>query len=266
MDAPLEEIEFLALSANRVRVLEALTEESHTRRDLEELTGASQPTLARILNDFSERHWVEQTGHTYAATPLGTLVADGFTNLVEIMETEQSLRSVVQWLPAAEIDLDLRHFADATITTPSQTQPSAPIRRAVSLSRHASTHRILSYVFNRETLEATWEATVEGSQTFRAVFTPGVIETTRADPTSWERFLDLLACERASVRVSDAEVPYAMGIADETVFFILRDDGGLLRAVVETADEPVFQWATETLDRYWEAAEQVTRESVTETG
>ncbi|MFC6726379.1 MarR family transcriptional regulator, partial [Halobium palmae] len=71
MESVLSEIEFLALSANRVRVLDQLAESEYSRRDLAELTGASQPTLGRILHDFEERAWVTRGPEGYAATATG---------------------------------------------------------------------------------------------------------------------------------------------------------------------------------------------------
>jgi len=60
MEAPLEEIEFLARSQNRVAVLRLLATESHTRRSLAAATGASQATLGRIPEDFTDRSWVRR--------------------------------------------------------------------------------------------------------------------------------------------------------------------------------------------------------------
>ena len=55
MEGPLEEIEFLARSTNRVEVLRLLSTGPRTRRELAAATGASQATLGRIIEDFTER-------------------------------------------------------------------------------------------------------------------------------------------------------------------------------------------------------------------
>ena len=49
MTAAVESIEFLVRSAHRVGVLEALADGSLDRRELCELTGASSPTIGRVL-------------------------------------------------------------------------------------------------------------------------------------------------------------------------------------------------------------------------
>jgi uncharacterized protein YerC len=53
----LEEIEFLAHSPNRIRVLDALIAEPMERHDIEDGTGVSRATLARILADFKNEGW-----------------------------------------------------------------------------------------------------------------------------------------------------------------------------------------------------------------
>ncbi len=87
MDVALEEIEFLALSANRVEVLRLLATEPHSRGELAAETGASQATLGRIIADFEERSWIRRTGGEYVATATGRIVANGFTDLLGGLET-----------------------------------------------------------------------------------------------------------------------------------------------------------------------------------
>ncbi|WP_410764536.1 helix-turn-helix transcriptional regulator [Haloferax sp. DFSO60] len=252
MAEPLEEIEFLARSPNRIRVLEALADEPHSRRDLQSKTAASQPTLARILSDFEERQWVEKGGSQYEATPLGELVADGFTDLISIVETETRLRGIAEWLPTDQLDMDLRRFDDARITRPTRTDPSGPLKRALDLSARAETQCIVSYVINYEMLETLSEAAVEGSQSFRAVIAPETIEMVRGDDTSWTRFEQLVGADAADFRVTDEPIPFAMGVADETVYFFLRDEDGILRALLESDDDDVRSQAMQTVESYWD--------------
>ena len=122
METSLAEVEFLALSENRVEVLRLLAEGARDRSELAAETGASQATLGRILRDFEERSWVERRGGEYTATATGRLVSRGFTDLLDILATERELRGVVEYLPAEELTFDLRHLSDATVTVPSGTR------------------------------------------------------------------------------------------------------------------------------------------------
>ena len=254
MDSALEEIEFLALSANRVEVLGLLAEGPHSRRELAEHTGASQPTLGRILGDFADRHWIERRDGAYAATATGRLVAEEFTDLRETLETERRLREVMEWLPTDEMGFDLRRLADARITVPSRTRPGAPVRRVLDLLGRSERIRIVSHAFNESSLEAVRERTVEGAGTFEGVFSPDALDALAADPALRERLRELVESDRAEVRVHDGPVPLAVTVTDDVVHLLLRDEDGLLRAAVDTDDETVLAWANETHERYWRDA------------
>ena len=255
MNSALEEIEVLALSANRVAVLEHLADEPHTRRELAEATGASQPTLGRILRDFGDRHWVDHDGDAYVATATGGLVAEEFTDLRETVETERRLREVAEWLPTDEMGFDLRRLADARITLPSRTRPGAPVGRVLDLLRSADRVRIVSHAFNEASLDAVRERTVEGGGTFEGVFSPDALDALASDDALRGRLRDLLDSDRAEVRIHDGPIPLAVTVTDDVVHLLLRDDEGLLRAAVDTDDEAVLSWAAGVHERYWRGAD-----------
>lgn len=254
MESALEEIEFLALSSNRVEVLELLAEERRTRAELTGATGASQATLGRILSDFEERHWIRHEDDEYVATATGRLVAEGFTDLLEIVETEQKLRGIVRYLPTHAMDFDLRHLADATITVPSQTRPNAPLQRVVDLLGDAAEVRAFSHAFNEQSLTVVEERVHSGDQTFRGVFSQSAIDALANDPELRRRLESLLDAENADVCAREEGIPLAVTIADGVVHLLLRDENGVLQASVDTDVQPVRSWAQDTFDHYWRTA------------
>ncbi|WP_247000805.1 helix-turn-helix transcriptional regulator [Halosolutus gelatinilyticus] len=254
MDRALEEIEFLARSANRIEVLNAVRDQPRTRRDLQERTGASQPTLGRILQDFADRNWVVRTADGYAATATGRLVAEGITDLRDIVETELELRGVVRWLPTETMTFDLRRLHSATITVPSQTRPSAPVQRVTELVRQADRVRVVSHAFNERTLEVVRERTVEAGGTFEGVFSASAIEPVAEDAVLRKRLRDLVAAENAEIRIADGDVPLAITVTDGVVALLVRDDNGMLQASLETDDGQVRSWAEDLHERYWTEA------------
>lgn len=258
MESALEEIEFLSLSPNRVVVLDALADSTHTRRELVELTEASQPTVGRILQDFEERDWIERDGSAYRATVTGKLVSRGFGDLIEILETDAELRPVVRWLPADAITFGLTHLTTATITTPTRVRPNAPVQRALDLLRDASTVRVVSYAFNEQSLAAVAERTAAGDQRFEGVFSTSAIDALADDSELSRQLRELLAAEDAEVRIADDSIPVAATIADSVVHLFLRDDTGILQAAIDIDEPEVLAWATDLFDRYWDAAEPLT--------
>ena len=254
MEGPLEEIEFLARSSNRVEVLRLLAAEPRTRRELATATGASQATLGRILEDFTDRSWVRRDDARYVATATGTLVADGIGDLVGVLETEAKLRDVVAYLPTAALGFDLRRLADATVTVPSRTRPSAPLQRVLDAMAGAETLRAFSHTLNEQSLATAHDRVTAGKQTFEAVLSTSAVDALAADDRLWERLRALAASDDAEIRVRSDEVPLAVTIADGTVYLLVRDDSGILRASVHTDDPTVREWAEATFSEFWETA------------
>jgi predicted transcriptional regulator len=252
MEEALEEIEFLALSANRVAVLRALADRPHTRTDLAASTDASQPTLGRILGDFEERRWVARTGEGYAATATGRLVAEGVGELLARIETDRRLRPVLEWLPTAAMDFDLGRLREATITVPSRTRPSAPLQRELELIGESASVRICSHALNERSLATIRERVLDSPEIvgFEGVLSRAAIDGLTADAGLRSALRELLGAPNATICVHDGEIPVAVTITDERTHLLLRDDDGVLRAAIDTDDADVRSWAERTHEHY----------------
>ncbi|QPV62439.1 ArsR family transcriptional regulator [Halosimplex litoreum] len=262
MDAALEDVEFLALSANRVAVLQSLAAGSRSRSDLAEETGASQATLGRILADFEDRSWVQRSEGGYESTATGRLVADAFSDLLEALDLERDLRDIVAYLPTDELEFDLARLTDATITVPTGTRPNAPVQRLLDLERDAAEVRAFSHAFNEQTLSLMADRATDETVRFRGVFSPGAVEALASDATLREHLLALVDAEAATVSVRSAGVPVAGTVADDRVHLLVRDDSGVLRASIDTDDPVVREWADSAFERYWTEASPLDRADV----
>lgn len=254
MDAPIEEIEFLARSKNRVEVLRLVAAEPHTRASLARTTGASQATLGRVLEDFADRSWVRRDPDGYVATATGELVADAVADLLSVLETEGLLRDVVGYLPESELGFDLRELADATVAVPTPTHPSAPLQRVIDAMERAGTLRAFSHALNEQSLSTALSRVQSGGLLFETVLSESAIEALAAEDALWSRLRDLAAEEGAEIRVRRADIPLAVTVADGTVSILVRDADGVLRASIHTDAEAVRAWADERFERYWEEA------------
>ncbi|WP_254278875.1 helix-turn-helix transcriptional regulator [Haloarcula marina] len=260
MESALADIEFLALSPNRVTVLKRLAAGRHTRRELADVTGASQATLGRILSDFEDRRWVRRAEGGYVATATGELVAEGFGDLLSILETERELRDIVPFLPTEAMDFDLRHLADATITTPSQTHPNAPLQRLLALMRDADEVTAFSHAFNDQSLSVAADRTDD--QRFRAVLSRTAVDALAAEAPLKKRLRSLVDAESAAIRVYDDDIPLAVTVVDDVVNLLVRDDRGVLQASVDTDSPAVRSWAMARFDAYWDASTPLDRDSL----
>lgn len=260
MEETLAEVEFLALSANRVRVLGSLAEGNHTRTELAEVTGASQATLGRILEDFRDRHWIQQADEGYGATVTGRLVAEEVRDLLGVIDTERDLRGIIEYLPTDAMEFDFRSLADATIVTPSQTRPNAPLQRLLTLLRDAENVTTFSHAFNDQSLSTVADRV--GKSEFRAVLTRGAVDALAADDELRGCLRTVVAAETASLRVYDGEIPLAVTVADDVVNILARDDDGVLQASVDTDHPEVVEWAQRRFEHYRVQSEPLTLEAL----
>jgi predicted transcriptional regulator len=263
MDRVLEEIEFLALSTNRVDVLTRLAEAPHTRQELGAATDASQPTLGRILRDFEDRNWIFRSNEGYEVTATGRLVANGIGELYGILETELKLRDLIEWLPTEELTFDLQALREATITVPTQTRPGAPVGRVIELVQNAERVRVLSHAFNDRTLQTVTDW-VDGGGKFEAVFSANAIKPVTDDAVLADQLRRLVAADTATVRIYDGPVPLAVTLTDDIVSLLVRDDNGRLQASLDTDNPRVSQWAQELYGRYWNDAQPLDTQTLAE--
>lgn len=263
MDRVLDDIEFLARSANRVDVLRLVGDGPYTRTELVTETGASQPTLGRILRDFEKRHWITRGPEGYETTATGQLVADGISDLCSILETEHTLRELVEWLPTEELGFDLRRLQGATVTVPTQTRPGAPVGRVIDLIDAANQVTVLSHAFNDRTLDAVADWVAAGGH-FEGVFSASAITPVTDDDALAGLLGQLVDAENATVRIYDGPVPLAVTLTDDVVSLLVRDDHGRLQAAVDTDDSEVHEWAQDTYSRYREQSRPLDVDSLNE--
>ena len=262
MEETLSEIEFLALSPNRVTVLESLAAGHRNRSELAEVTGASQATLGRILADFEDREWVVRSEGAYVATATGRLVAEGFRDLLDVMAAERELRDVVAYLPTEAMDFDLRHLTDARIVTPTETRPNAPLQRLLELMRGADSVTAFSHALNDQSLSVV--ADNLGAQEFEAVLTQGAVDSLTADETLRARLRRVVSAPSAGIRVADGDIPVAVTVADDVVNLLVRDDREVVQASVDTTDPAVREWAERRHEHYRVHSAPLTADDIAE--
>ena len=255
VERPLEDIEFLARSLNRIRALDALTAGPIDRRDLEETTGISRPTLSRILDEFEDRGWANRDRRYYEATKLGSFTVREFVGLLDRFEALHALTDVVRWFPDAGFDFDLGCLARTEIIRPHKNDALAPTTRIVRRLDAADRVRILSYTVFPAALEACWRAAIDGTHQLEAVFDSGALATVAADATMVDRSREMFETGRARIFHYDGDVPYVLFVFDdEVVDLCLGSKDGAPRAVIETDDETVLAWAEAIFDTYRDGA------------
>ena len=256
MDSSTEDIAFIASSNHRVGVLVTLADGRADRDALRSATGASSPTMGRVLSAFEERRWIEREGGTYALTPLGTYVADEFTRLCEAMDTERKLRAVWRWLPREMEGFSVDLFADAVVAHPGPGYPYEPVQRVIDLVEESDWMcGFGSTVFKSIANEAICRAVIDGME-FEYVYPPEVLAATVA----WDREMVERAAtqDHCTVWVHD-DLPdkkrCGFGIFEHRVGICCHDaDSRALRAWIDTDAEEARDWALSIFETYRDEA------------
>lgn len=257
MDSPLETVEYLARSNHRIEVLDAIRSAPRSREEIRELTDASRVTAGRIITDLEERGWIVRHGQEYEATTSGRFVAREFTELLGNIDAFSELPPVVEWYPEGEPSFDLYRLADATVTKSGEADVIAPIHRALELIGEADRLVAVGNGASREFMSALREA-VEAGQTTTLIGPPGLVDALRRDP-------DQRADTRAIVESDRAELMCYEGDTDVPVLQVGEDWVALCsgdhRAMVESDDAAVHDWATAYVDRIRAASTAVPAEA-----
>jgi predicted transcriptional regulator len=251
MCGPLSDVSFLAASENRVRVLEALAADAHTRSELVDVSDSSRPTVSRILSAFEDRGWITDRDGLYEATALGVIVAAAFADLETAVETAQHLHDVLPYLPVDTMEFDLRHLRDATIVRQSSGDPLAPIRYGMDVIRSSSTAYGVSRALMPEMVNVGAD-TVE-----REGLDISIVADVRAfkppDQAGDGGYRDAIRRFATDDRIdvyAHADVPHIVGVLDDDVVILATDDRGVVYATVVSDDPLVREWADGLYERY----------------
>jgi predicted transcriptional regulator len=265
MSGPLDEVAFLANSANRLDVLRTLASEPHTRRELVDATDASRPTVGRILDDFEDRSWVARTGRQYELTSSGRLVTDAFLDLLAVVETERALRAAVAWLPTERIGFDIEQFADADVSVPEPGYSHRPVNRFVELVADADADSARG--FGVATLAPMSAETLLGKARagtdVEIIYPRAVLEEILLSNAGAARD----AMDRGTLTpMVHEELPCGLYVLDDRVVLGGYDDEtGVLRVVVDTANPDAVEWADALYARYRREAEPFEPDGLRET-
>ena len=252
MDATPTDVEFLVSSAHRVGVLDALADGPRDRDDLRAATGASSPTIGRILSAFEDRHWIERDGHTYRLTGLGEFVAERLEAFLDSMTLEQRLRDVSPWLPYELDGFGADLLTDAVVSYPGPGYPYEPLDRNTQLIEETGTIRGFGMVLLKASvLEEFFDRVFDGLEV-EMIYPPHAFEAMLA----WDRetVTEALELDTYVVYAHD-DLPNSdwCGICltdDRVGICCYEPDSGMLRSFVDTDSPEAYTWGETIVEQY----------------
>ncbi|MFC7095707.1 helix-turn-helix transcriptional regulator [Halobaculum marinum] len=250
MKESIQEIEFIARSTARVRILEELSTASElTRADLRDRVDCSRTTVQRNLEALIDKEIVSNSYRTYSLTPSGRHLAESFLDLVESTAVFGRLQPVLKWVDYGDIDLDLRHFADATLVVPDDGDPYKMINHQVDTIRDTErAYGLLSFTGLHATEVAARKVIEDGAQ-MEIVATPAVAETHLTEPQYREVNDAAADTGRWHIYEYPGNIPYCLIVFDDVIQLVVAEDGDP-RALLESEADEVRSWATETYQSF----------------
>jgi predicted transcriptional regulator len=252
---PLDQIRFLARAESRVHIVERLLESgAATQRELRTQLDASRTTIARSLRSLEERGWVTNDGDGYRLTRIGAAIGGEFSGVLDTVRRVEELSEFLQWFPTDEFAPDFVDVDDAAVISASEGDPYAPGRKQTDILRTADRLRMLLPSVDLEGTKTIAEQVTEHgleAETIVSSDLEEILESTDFAPLLREK----IETGRSTVLVSRTELPFYLGLADDgRVQIGVEDDEGFPRALLETTDDGVRDWADGLYREYQEQA------------
>lgn len=252
-DDPAAAVEFLARSATRVDILSTLAAAGELEKDdLHDRLDASRTTVGRNLSALEERGWIAGSNRTYEITPPGTWVVEDFETLVETVRDADRFEPVFDCADPEDFGFDLRDHEFA-VTTADPSDPLKMVNRHVANLQEADELRAVLPLTGADAVRAVHERVVEDGIPVTLTVVPAVAEAFRTSPEYEEPVAGLRTHDATEICVYDGEIPYYLGVYADSVEVGLDDDGQP-SVLLETTDDPVYEWAETEFRAYHDAA------------
>lgn len=251
----LDQIRFLSRAESRVGIIEHLVESGEaTQRELRAELEASRTTVSRSLQSLAERGWIERSNGAYRLTHSGQTIAQEFARMLDAVEAVDELSEFLRLFPS---DVDAPDFLDADdvdVTYSTDADPYAPARKQTEVLHTADRIRVLLPAIDLDSTRTITEQVTERGLEVETIVSPdveSVIESDEFSPLIREK----MATERSTVYVAESALPFYLGLtAGGFVQIGLADEEGLPRALFETTDETIGEWARAVYEDYRETA------------
>jgi predicted transcriptional regulator len=209
------------------------------------------------LDEFEDRIWIDKDGYRYTATRLGEVVASGMEELIERIETERKLRDVWHWLPDEVRDSTVEEWAAMTVTVAEPDAPYRPVNRFESLLESTNELRLVRPEI--ALMEPCFDVLVQLiEEEVEVVLVARPDSHTYFLSTYPERSSAMMERDCFTVLEYDDLPPYGTGILDDRVVISCYvEDSGMVRALVDTDEPAVREWALSVYDTYTAKAQPV---------
>lgn len=251
-----ERISYLVSSAERVAVLEALSEGVTRQCDIARRCSVARSTVHRNLEGCRQRGWVRETPDGHVLTAAGASVLDAYDEFAATVETVTDHAAVLERFVADDEPppLDALDGAETTVATRGDPHaPSVAAQRVIERNAGAPIRILVSGV-SPITNEAGREALAADSS-LETVVDHGVFRTLHASYADTVRAA--LDHPRFALHVCPPPIETGVVLAGEEVCLIVHDDAGGAHACLVGSDPDLRAWAWRRYDAARSSATRV---------
>lgn len=242
-----EQIKYLASSTNRVRLLETLRDHPSRPSALVDRCSVARSTIHRNLNELGDLGWVRRENGHYRTTDTGALVLKKYDELYQTIERVDKAEPFRICFEREDVEFPLEGLDTATVREGTAENPHAALHYYTesipdSIERFRGISPVVSPMFNnayRDRLPAATHSEL--------IIDEGVLATSQdAYPDAFEYSLSLDSLE---IYVHPTSLTFGLAIFDgERTFVSAYDEQSRLRAVLDSSDDDLLEWATDVYE------------------
>ncbi len=252
-----ETVEFLARTHTRVRILDVLRDaDGMTRNEFRERLDASRTTIQRNLETLTDRGILRQPGREYVLTAHGTHLATEFLTLLDTAATIERFQPFLRCLDGNAADFDMDALEDAELFTPEDGDPYNMINRHIELLGQTDEGTAVLPLTGLHAAETARDRVIESGAQFEVVAAPAAVDTYQSAPQYQELSQELVDASGWELYEYEGTLPCGICVFDGTVQLLVAEDGQP-RAMVESTNEKLRQWAEAKHEHYREQATRV---------
>jgi len=248
-----ERIQYLASSTNRVRILRVCRDHPSRPSELVDRCSVARSTIHRNLNDLGDLGWVRRENGHYRTTDTGALVLERYDDLYRTIERVDKAEPFRVCFERDEVEFPLEGLDTAVVREGTAANPHAALHYYTenipdSVGQFRGVSPVVSPIFNDAYRDLLPTATRS-----ELIIDEGVLATSQdAYADTFDRALSFDLLE---IYVHPRDLAFGVAIFDEERTFVSAyDDQSRLRAVLDSTDDGLLEWATDVYETRREAS------------
>jgi len=250
--------EAVGIITQRIGFAECLLDKPMDKQELVEELGVSRSTVDRSTRNLELLGLIEYQDGELAVTERGEEAIQEYQRLEDLFGNHSEMNAFLQWMPDSEFGLDLAQLVDADIVLPEPGDPWTMVNRHVKALRQMNTGQITLPLTGLYAMEALHERLTQTDARCEVIVVPVVADAFQSNPDYAELHEEMVDTGRFEVHVHDGDIPYYLGILDDTVQMGVNEDGEP-RGLLETDSEEVREWAENRYESYKQEAEPLSQ-------